>query len=132
MKDDKDRLKSIQLLSNEGKEKSCESELLLYLSEFSESITAHLMLGGLYFSQDKHGSAKPYLEYVLEHVPFEAQASVGLFHILWGEGQKNKAKNIMESFLENNQSQNPSSLATRADFKAIKTELIDKGMWENA
>lgn len=127
---EKHRLEEIQELSRSGKDELVEGKLKGYLSEYPSSHVASLMLGGMYFSQDKYNEAEPLFKKVLKEKPFEPKASIGLFHCLWERNEKLDGMKLIEIFLENADKNDSKNSGTIESFKSIMAELIEKDIWK--
>ena len=130
MSDDKDKLKELQKLSTQGGD--IEKELLTYIAEHDESYMGHLLLGGLYFTQDKLTLARPYFERVLSVKPSEPNSNTCMFHILWENKERNEAMLLIQKYLDGKHPDTDDALIVKNQFEEIRSELMQKRIWLNA
>lgn len=130
MVNEKHKLEEIQELSRSGEDELVEEKLKAYLSEYPNSLVATLMLGGLYFNQEKYNDAMPLFKTVIKEKPLEPKASIALFHCLWERNEKLDGMQLIEMFIENADENDCKNSETIESFKSIKAELIEKSIWE--
>ena len=93
------RLKKARVLLESGLGEQARILLLEILKEDPDNLTALLILGGVYFSEQKYAEAEMVYERLILAEPGSGMFSIALFNSLWKQGRYEEAAEEIRRFI---------------------------------
>lgn len=99
MHDSEEQLKQAKALLEAGNNEPARLRLLEVLRREPDNITALLMLGGVYFHEQKYAEAEMVYERLVLAEPGSGILSIALFNCLWKQGRYEEAAEEIRRFI---------------------------------